>query len=90
MTAPDRMVSPVTITRDKPWLHVRVGARFLHCGEFNGGVALWFEFPDDEREPRRRRVFRIFVDREPIPEGWTHLASVPLRGTVQHVYEADR
>jgi hypothetical protein len=70
-------------------LQIPEGARFLHCAEQHGEVALWFEV-DQDRPPVARR-FSLLLTGELINSrgDWGYLGTVLLRGGhfVVHVYE---
>jgi hypothetical protein len=71
------------------WFNIPKGARFLHCADQYGQVALWFEVPP-VGGPFDSRQFRLVgtgfaeVDAE-----FTYLGTVLLQGgqLVLHVYE---
>jgi hypothetical protein len=73
-------------------LYIPERARFLHCAEQHGSIALWFEIPFPDA-PKVERGFRCFeTGTGPIPDGFSYVGTM-LHADGQwvlHVYEVNR
>ena len=65
------------------------GARFLHCAEQGGAVALWYEIPDTNAATVARRFELFGTGTGSIPDHLTYVGtSMHYNGMlVLHVYE---
>jgi hypothetical protein len=70
-------------------LHIPERARFLHCAEQHGSIALWFEIPFPDA-PKVERGFQLFgTGTGPIRDGLTYVGTTLHADgqLVLHIYE---